>query len=864
MFALKVVDGLSAGIEIPLKQNGTVVIGRGAECDGVIEDQLCSAEHFEVVWSEQAGILVRDRSALNGVFVNGERVREPRNIKRGDFIQAGTTLMELGVAMQQAGQEVRASDRAPAVHGAATMMMSSGDIQEAIARTRAQARMKAKELNRTVVKTQMLTREEITRLMAEGPTQKAKTMVLQALPPELLVTANQSGLALLIQLLQSTPEDSPAVVVVKKGAQITPYAKATVTLGRDARNDIPLISDDVSGAHTRISRDNAGGFDIADEGSTNGTFVNGKRIVRQSLKHGDVVQIGSWTGPVALVGPRLAIELQREGVKVQGSHGAIKVMKADDVGATEWDPLLRERVTNVRVEMKRDRAQLLAKKKKGKSADDIAWTATSDVQRRVLKTRLGLVGLVTAPVVLLVVLGVTRLDALAPGAVAAAHATPAFTDKAREVARETSGPISRVAAQGQLSCVACHEGPRQVMVPLRDVRGHVVRDGAGGALMQPRMVSVSDETCSKCHLEVPTSLHTDAGLGCFDCHGEHNGREFSATSAAKVGCVSCHPGDPHADLFAAGEGKEARAKAPVLTQTQLGVDSFDLHSQHMSIPGRCLGCHTEGDKVVAEDARRTCGSCHAQANPERAQCVTCHVQHPRNDAALVLGNPATAQDHLKAARVDPGIWPVYLALALGMFVPIALAALLRPRDKEAHDEFVEEKSGAAASPGALGAPLTSPAPPPAFAARAAPLPPTPSPPTAAPPAPPAHVPPAPPRSPLAYAPPPAPPAPPPYVAIPPPPAPAPPPLAYVPPPPPPPPPPAAIQQVRGTGPAVGLPPHPPQPPPPPQGGPQASPTGTLLGNLAAEVTDPAKRRPQVSAGGRAVALPPEDPNKKET
>ena len=34
MFALKVVDGLSAGIEIPLRQNGTVSIGRAADGKG--------------------------------------------------------------------------------------------------------------------------------------------------------------------------------------------------------------------------------------------------------------------------------------------------------------------------------------------------------------------------------------------------------------------------------------------------------------------------------------------------------------------------------------------------------------------------------------------------------------------------------------------------------------------------------------------------------------------------------------------------------------------------------------------------------------------------------------------------------------
>lgn len=60
MFALKVVDGLSAGIEIGLRQNGTISVGRAADADGQIEDQQCSGKHFEVEWSETSGIQVKD------------------------------------------------------------------------------------------------------------------------------------------------------------------------------------------------------------------------------------------------------------------------------------------------------------------------------------------------------------------------------------------------------------------------------------------------------------------------------------------------------------------------------------------------------------------------------------------------------------------------------------------------------------------------------------------------------------------------------------------------------------------------------------------------------------------------------------
>ena len=66
------------------------------------------------------------------------------------------------------------------------------------------------------------------------------------------------------------------------------------TIGRDAANAAALTDDSTSSRrHARIGREN-GEFSITDEGSSNGTFVNGARITgRQVLQPGDEVQIGS-------------------------------------------------------------------------------------------------------------------------------------------------------------------------------------------------------------------------------------------------------------------------------------------------------------------------------------------------------------------------------------------------------------------------------------------------------------------------------------------------------------------------------------------------------------------------------------------
>jgi type II secretory pathway predicted ATPase ExeA len=64
-----------------------------------------------------------------------------------------------------------------------------------------------------------------------------------------------------------------------------------VMIGRDADNDIPLKAEYVSRHHAQITVEQ-GACWVTDLNSTNGTFVNGKRIKKRILRDGDAIQIG--------------------------------------------------------------------------------------------------------------------------------------------------------------------------------------------------------------------------------------------------------------------------------------------------------------------------------------------------------------------------------------------------------------------------------------------------------------------------------------------------------------------------------------------------------------------------------------------
>ncbi len=85
------------------------------------------------------------------------------------------------------------------------------------------------------------------------------------------------------------------LILTLDGAVIREYPieKDSLSIGRKHGNDIQLNDLTVSGRHALIVSMGEHIY-VDDLGSTNGTLMNGARVTKTLLKHGDVIQVGNY------------------------------------------------------------------------------------------------------------------------------------------------------------------------------------------------------------------------------------------------------------------------------------------------------------------------------------------------------------------------------------------------------------------------------------------------------------------------------------------------------------------------------------------------------------------------------------------
>ena len=80
------------GLEVEITD--VTVLGRSDEADLVLDDPYASDFHMRLVAQENT-MMLHDLGSTNGTYVNGRRVTVPTELRRGDNIQVGKTVIEV-------------------------------------------------------------------------------------------------------------------------------------------------------------------------------------------------------------------------------------------------------------------------------------------------------------------------------------------------------------------------------------------------------------------------------------------------------------------------------------------------------------------------------------------------------------------------------------------------------------------------------------------------------------------------------------------------------------------------------------------------------------------------------------------------
>jgi hypothetical protein len=85
-----------SGSRIPLRRGHFYVMGRGADCDLVISDPVCSRRHASITVADGVDqISIDDMDSRNGTYLNGRPILGPTFVPGGGRLRIGATIFLL-------------------------------------------------------------------------------------------------------------------------------------------------------------------------------------------------------------------------------------------------------------------------------------------------------------------------------------------------------------------------------------------------------------------------------------------------------------------------------------------------------------------------------------------------------------------------------------------------------------------------------------------------------------------------------------------------------------------------------------------------------------------------------------------------
>lgn len=237
---------LTTGTIFTLTQS-TITIGRGAFNFVRLESDSLSSQHASLHIDNGRAVL-EDLNSTNGTFINNMPVKQATELMHGDVIGLGSEKLMLIDPENQDDATVFALNL-----GGATALPAS----------------KIAELN-----TGALSPEESQQVVSEVLKKAFASVAADTQDISIFATLSKTGVESVFKL----DTDNPPV-------------GNSWSIGRDDACTLAINNPTVSTHHASLRYEDGQWF-IKDNGSTNGTKVNGKRILESACKSGDIISLG--------------------------------------------------------------------------------------------------------------------------------------------------------------------------------------------------------------------------------------------------------------------------------------------------------------------------------------------------------------------------------------------------------------------------------------------------------------------------------------------------------------------------------------------------------------------------------------------
>jgi len=255
-----------------------VTIGRGEENDIWLDDDLASRNHAELAW-DQGSIYITDCDSLNGVLLNGHRIRRPTFVRTSELLEIGSHRFLFEKA-EQPGPPPEQDD--PLLHH--VWHSSSALLTDSEKLSMAQPMQDGTPIDCHPERSEGSARNS-------GAAQLHPSPPAEVNPVELQDTAQLHPISPLPQTL-----DLSGVLIIRDGemaGQSFVLDRPIITIGRGTECDVAINNASISRRHAQILRQANGNY-VQDLASHNGTKVNDQPLLApQLLQAGDIVCLGN-------------------------------------------------------------------------------------------------------------------------------------------------------------------------------------------------------------------------------------------------------------------------------------------------------------------------------------------------------------------------------------------------------------------------------------------------------------------------------------------------------------------------------------------------------------------------------------------